>query len=160
MATSTLRALILVALVIFGLIGLTKLFPGNASLGVTPTASETQGPTTTVSPSVSPTESPSPTRNPRRNSRVTVLVLNATSETGHAAEVSDRLQEAGYRTQDPKNFQGAEQDQTIVYYQADWLPEAVKMRDQFFPSARLEPAPSSVPSDVEIEVVLGADSVP
>jgi hypothetical protein len=156
-ATSTLRAVILVAVVVLGVLGLTKLFPTNASIGVTPSATGVTNPSTTLSPSASASNSPSPTRKPKKNNRVTVLVLNATTQTGLAADTTTTLQNDNYKTKTPSDFLGPDQDVTIVYYQPDFLPEAQKLKDKFFPTARLEVAPASVPADVDIEVVLGAD---
>jgi hypothetical protein len=158
MATSTLRALILAGLVIVGLLGLTKLFPSNASIGVTPTPSHASITPTTVNPSGSPTGTPSPTAKPRKNSKVTVLVLNATPRTGLAAGYTDQLKGDGYKTKTPADYPGEDQDVTIIYYQPGFQPEAQKLKDKFFRTGTLQQAPSSVPVDVDIEVVLGADA--
>jgi LytR cell envelope-related transcriptional attenuator len=158
MATSTLRAVILAGLIVVGFLGLTKLFPSNASIGVTPTASHASNPSTTLHPSGSPTGSASPTAKPRKNSKVSVLVLNATATTGLAAGVTTTLQNDHYKTRTPADFPGADQDQTIVYYQPGFQPEAQKLLGKYFPTGRLEQAPSSVPVDVDLEVVLGADA--
>jgi hypothetical protein len=153
MATSTLRAIILAALVVLGVIGLTKLFPQNASLGVTGA-----GPTSTVtqSPSTKPASSPSPTatRKPRVKG-VVVLVLNGTSRKGLAAEVARTLSNAGYKLKLPGNAKATRR--TTIYYRADSLPEGQAILRRWFPDALLKPAPGSVPSDVRVEIVLGAD---
>jgi hypothetical protein len=154
-ATSTLRALILAALVVLGVIGLTKLFPQNASLGITGA-----GPSSTVgsSPSSTPTGTPSPT--PSRKAKVkgvVVLVLNGTTRRGLAAEVSGTLANAGYKMKVPGNAKSTRR--TIVYYRADSLPEAQLIVRKYFPDALLRRAPASVPDDVRVEIVLGADFV-
>jgi hypothetical protein len=158
MATSTLRGLILVALVVLGFLGLTKLFPQNTSLGVTPGSSSISTP---HAPGVSPSVSTSPTksRKARPKGHVTVLVLNGTSKTGLAAVVRERLQGDGYKTKTPSNYSQKIQT-TIIFYQSGFLPEAQRLLRQRFAGSELKPAPASIPSDVDLEVILGADQVP
>jgi LytR cell envelope-related transcriptional attenuator len=158
MATSTLRGLILVALVALGFLGLTKLFPQNTSLGVTPGSSSI---TTSLSPGATPSASTSPTksRKPRPKSQITVLVLNGTSTSGLAAVVRERLQGDGYKTKTPGNYPQKIQT-TIIYYQADFLPEAQRLQRQRFAGSQLKPAPATIPTDVDLEVILGADQAP
>jgi LytR cell envelope-related transcriptional attenuator len=153
MATSTLRALILAALVVLGVIGLTKLFPQNASLGVT---GGTPSSKVTNSPSTTPSSTPSPTtsRNPKVKG-VVVLVLNGTSRKGLAAEVSRTLSNAGYKLKVPGNAKATRR--TTVYYRSDSLPEAQRIVQKYFPDALLKAAPASVPDDVRVEIILGAD---
>jgi len=153
MATSTLRAVILAVLVVLGVIGLTKLFPQNSSLGVTG-----PGPTSTVSQSPSSRPPSSPTPSPSRKPKVkgvVVLVLNGTTTKGLAAEVSRTLSSAGYKLKVPGNAKAARR--TTIYYRADSLPEAQAILRRWFPDALLKAAPNSVPADVRVEVVLGAD---
>jgi LytR cell envelope-related transcriptional attenuator len=154
MATSTLRGLILVALVVLGFLGLTKLFPQNTSLGVT--SGSTTGPASspTVSPSVS--TSPSTSNKPRPKSQVTVLVLNGTSRQGLAALVRERLASDGYKTKTPDNY-SPKIDTTIIYYQSNSQAEAQRLQRQRFPGAILKVAPASLSADVDLEVILGAD---
>ncbi|HEV8420679.1 MAG TPA: LytR C-terminal domain-containing protein [Actinomycetota bacterium] len=156
MATSTLRALILAALVVVGVVGLTKLFPQNESLGITGAG----GPTSTVSNSPSSTPTGTPTPTPSRKAKVkgvVVLVLNGTTRRGLAAEVSRTLANAGYKMKVPGNAKSIRR--TIVYYRADSLPEAQLIVQKYFPDALLRRAPASVPDDVRVEIVLGADFV-
>jgi LytR cell envelope-related transcriptional attenuator len=152
-ATSTLRALILAALVVLGVIGLTKLFPQNASLGITG-AGGTSKVSTTPSPKPSVTPAPTSTRKPRVKG-VVVLVLNGTKTKGLAADVSRTLSNAGYKMRDPGNAKATKK--TIVYYRADSLPEAQQIVRRWFPDALLKPAPPSLRKDVRVEIVLGAD---
>jgi LytR cell envelope-related transcriptional attenuator len=155
MATSTLRGLILVGLVVLGFLGLTKLFPQNTSLGVTSGASVT--PTTpTSSPSVSPT--PSKLRKARPKGQVTLKVLNGTSRSGEAASVTEVLKSDGYKTVTPGNYTQKIQT-TIIYYQPDFLPEAQRLQRQRFAGSELKPAPATLSSDLDLEVVIGADQV-
>jgi LytR cell envelope-related transcriptional attenuator len=156
MATSTLRALILAALVVLGIVGLTKLFPQNESLGITGAGGGS--PKAGTSPSPSQGQSPSPT--PSRKAKVkgvVVLVLNGTSRKGLAAEVSRTMENAGYKPKVPGNAKPTRR--TIIYYRSDSLPEAQLILRKYFPDALLKPAPASVSADVRVEIVLGADFV-
>jgi len=155
-ATSTLRALILAALVVLGIVGLTKLFPQNESLGITGAGA----PGSKVGSSPSPTASVTPTPTSSRKAKVkgvVVLVLNGTTRKGLAAEVSRTLANAGYKPKVPGNAKSARK--TIVYYRTDALPAAQLIVRKSFPDALLKPAPASVPRDVRVEIVLGADFV-
>lgn len=155
MATSTLRALILAALVVLGVVGLTKLFPQNESLGIAGPTPSSKG---SSSPSTAPSGSPSstPTRKPKVKG-VVVLALNGTARKGLAAEVSRTLAAAGYKMKVPGNAKLTRR--TIVYYRTDSLPEAQLIVRNYFPDALLKPAPPSMPADVRVEIVLGADFV-
>jgi LytR cell envelope-related transcriptional attenuator len=154
-ATSTLRALLLAALVVLGVVGLTKLFPQNESLGITGASPRSQV-SGSPSPGSSVSPSPSSTRKPRVKG-VVVLVLNGTSRKGLAAEVSSTLASAGYKMKVPRNAKATKR--TIIYYRADSLPEAQLIFRKYFPDALLKPAPPSMPSGVLVEIVLGADFV-
>ncbi|HEX9410428.1 MAG TPA: LytR C-terminal domain-containing protein [Actinomycetota bacterium] len=155
MATSTLRGLILVALVVLGIVGLTKLFPTNASVGVTPAASSV-GPSPST-PSFSPTVSQSPAgRKPRPKGKVTIQVLNGTSRAFFAALQTDVLKKDGYKTATPGNYTPRIAT-TIIYYQPNSLPEAERLKRQRFPSAALKPAPPTLDSNVDLQVILGQD---
>jgi LytR cell envelope-related transcriptional attenuator len=153
-ATSTLRALILAALVVLGVIGLTKLFPQNESLGITGAG----GPGSKVSSSPSSTQGKTPSPTPSRKAKVkgvVVLVLNGTSRKGLAAEVSRTLANAGYKMKVPGNAKPIRK--TIIYYRADSLPEAQLIFRKYFADALLKPMPASVAAGVRVEIVLGAD---
>jgi LytR cell envelope-related transcriptional attenuator len=156
-ATSTLRGIILVGLVVLGILGLTKLFPENASLGVTPGSTRTTAPSTGSS-SPSPTPTPTKSRKARPKGQVTVLVLNGTSKTGEASLVTERLKQDGYNVKNPANYTTKVQT-TIIYYQADSFPEAQRLQRQRFAGAELKPAPATIPQDVDLEVIVGADQL-
>jgi hypothetical protein len=154
-ATSTLRGLILVALVVLGIVGLTKLFPTNASVGLTPAASGagTHSPT----PSSSPTTSSSPAgRKVRPKEKVIIQVLNGTSRAFFAALETDVLKKDGYKTVTPGNYT-PKIATTIIYYQPNSLPEAERLKRQRFPSAALKPAPPTLASNIDLQVILGQD---
>jgi hypothetical protein len=154
MATSTLRALILAALVVLGIVGLTKLFPQNESLGVAGQGGGSPKTGTSPTPSRGGSPSPSPSRKAKVKG-VVVLVLNGTSRKGLAAQVSSTLSNAGYKARVPGNAKPTRR--TIIYYRSDSLPEAQLIFRKYFPDAVLKPAPGSVPADVRVEIVLGAD---
>jgi hypothetical protein len=154
MATSTLRGLILVALVILGFLGLTKLFPQNTSLGVTPGSSSVTSPPPGSSPSASPT--PTKSRKPRPKGQVTVLVLNGSTKNFFAAQVSQSLKDDGYKVRTPDDYPQKIQT-TIIYYQSDSQPEAQRLQRQRFQGSDLKPAPATLSSDIDLEVILGAD---
>jgi len=156
MATSTLRGLILVALVVLGILGLTKLFPQNTSLGVTPAASTTTGPPGGHSPSPSPSTSPSATRKARPKSKVTVQILNGTRRNGLAALITARLRDDGYKTVLPGDY-SPKVAQTIIFYQSNSLPEAQRLQRQRFTAAILKPAPATLSSNIDLQVVVGQD---
>ena len=151
MATSTLRGLILVTLVILGIVGLTKLFPVNASLGVTPAATGvTRSPTQSPPPTTSP--SPGETRKARPKGKVTIQVMNATSRAFFAAVVSDVLKKDGYKTVTPGNY-----STKVIFYQPNSYPEATRLQRQKFTTAALKPAPTTLSSDIDLQVILGQD---
>jgi hypothetical protein len=145
------RLLILAVAVVLGLVVLRNGFPSNASQGITGTPPTT--PATTVSP-LPPSPSPSPTSSPRVEG-VVVQVLNGTSQTGLAANVSQTLEGEGYTVRAPDN--APSRQTTIIFYREEFLLEAQHMQQQFFPEARLRPAGTSVPRNVNLMVVLGAD---
>jgi len=156
MATSTLRGLILVALVVIGIVGLTKLFPTNASVGVTPSPKGAGALSPSNTPSSSPSSSPGVTRKPRAKNKVTVQVLNGTTRAFFAAVVTDVLKKDGYKTTTPGNYTPRIAT-TIIYYQPDWLPEARRLQRQRFPTAALKPAPPTLAANVDLQVILGQD---
>lgn len=152
MTTWTLkRLLILAAAVVIGLLVLRNGFPNNASRGITGAPPTT--PAGTVSPP-SPSPSPSPSRSPRIEG-VVVLVLNGTSQTGLASNVAQLLDDEGYTVRDPDN--APSRQRTVIFYKEEFLLEAQHMQQQFFPEARLRLAGPSVPRNVNLMVVLGAD---
>jgi hypothetical protein len=153
MATWTLkRILILAAAVIVGLLVLRNGFPGNASQGITGTVSPAS-PAATVTPRTT-VASPTPSRSPRIEG-VVVLVLNGTDQTGLAADVGNTLEDEGYTVKDPGN--APNRQRTVIFYRENFQPEAELMREQFFPTAAVRPSGPSVPEDVELQLILGAD---
>jgi hypothetical protein len=155
MATSTLRGLILVALVVLGVLGITKLFPQNVSLGVTPGATKTLSPTP-PGPSSSVSSSPTKSRKPRPKGQVTVQVLNGSTKNFLAAQVSETLRQDGYNVKSAGNY-NPKIATTIIYYQSDLLPEAQRLQRQRFQGSELMLAPATLSADIDLQVILGAD---
>ncbi len=151
MATSTLRAVILAAAIVIGIVVIRNAFPENSSQDIT-TASPSN--TVTTSPSVTPTASPSAsaTASPRVKG-VTVQVLNGTDTTGLAGVVTGRLKKAGYTMRAPGGVNNA--SRTTIYYQAGFEPEAQFLKEKHFPKAVLAPAPSGFKAN--LTVVLGSN---
>jgi hypothetical protein len=148
---------ILVAAVVLGLLVLRSAFPENSSVGIVngspkPTKTGTPSTTPSVSPSSSVHSSPTPAG---KIKGVVVVVLNGTSKAGLAASASQSLQSAGYKVLTPGNAPSTAQ--TTIYYRSDSRAHAALMKEQFFPFAVVKPAPSSVPDNVQLELILGAD---
>jgi hypothetical protein len=149
MASSTLKAVILVAVVVVGVILLRDGFPESSGAPIG-TASPT--------PSASSTPSVTPSASARPPSEVRVQVLNGTSVLGLAADVTVMLRGEGYKTAGQGNAPTT--NKTTVYYQEGFQAEAEALAQERFPDARVRPAPSSVPKRVNIQVVLGEDFQP
>ena len=151
LATSTLKALILVAAAVLGVVGLSRAFP-DAQENLAPQPSESQSASPTSPPRS--TTSPSPSRKPRVKG-ISIQVLNGSSTTGLAAATSETLQTAGYDVKTPGNSDAVET--TIIYYRKANRIDAEFMKERYFSTAQLKPATADVPAEVMIQVVLGAD---
>lgn len=90
-----------------------------------------------------------------------VMVLNATSRSGHAAAVSARLEDRGYSVTVPGN--GGEREVTSVGYLAGFCAEAERVAEDLgLPDATIEPVPQELLAEVgraRVVVSLGADSL-
>ena len=154
LATSTLRALILVAAVVLGVVVLRGAFPGTDS---TLASGEPSPAPTRTTPSPKRT-TPSPAKTTPRKPKVqgvVVQVLNGTSTTGLAASASETLQQAGYTLESPGNASSVAT--TTIYFRQANKVDAEFLRDNHFPDAVLKPATPAVPPEVMIQVVLGSD---
>jgi LytR cell envelope-related transcriptional attenuator len=152
-ATSTLRAVILAAAIVIGIVVIKNAFPENASQTITTTPPSTR---VTNSPSVTPSTSPSASASTRpRVKGVTVQVLNGTDTTGLAGIVTGRLKTAGYTMRTPGGVPNA--SKTTIYYRPGFQPEAQFLKEKHFPGAVVAPAPSSFKSN--LTVVLGSNFV-
>ena len=155
LATSTLRALILVAAVVLGVFVLAKAFPENAS-SITGTPRST--PRGATEPTQRPTQRPpqAPPASPTFEARV--WVLNGTDRTGFAAEMTQRLEEEGYRSsKEPAN--APETQRTVIYYRDAFAADARYIRRKFFQGATLRPALPTLAETVDVEVILGSDAL-
>jgi LytR cell envelope-related transcriptional attenuator len=157
MGTSTLRAIILVAAVVLGVVVLKKAFPFNASQDVVTARPKVH---VSPSPSVSPTPSrpsPTPSISPQITG-VTVKVLNGTSKVGLATSTTQTLQSAGYKVQLPGDQRPAIAA-TIVYYKSAFKNAATYLQQHYFPRAQLKVAPTSLSSTADVTVILGSDFI-
>lgn len=156
MATSTLRAAIIVAALVLGGIVLANAFPGTVVQG--PSNVPTTSSPTTSSPPVSPTPSLVPL------SGVVLQVLNGTTTTGLAGEVAQCLVDAAGAVVPDDNIANAPEDnytQTNLVHRPDSNAVAQTLRTRFFPGAKIvrgEPLPGK--PDVQVTVIVGADYVP
>jgi hypothetical protein len=152
-ATSTLRALILIAAIAIGIVVIKSAFPENASQTITTVPPGGKTTTTTTTPGAT---SPSPSAKPRIKG-VVVQVKNGTSTTGLAAIVTGQLKKAGYSVKTPGD--AATATRTTIYYQEGFKAEADYLKRKRFKKAVVAPAPSSAsfPATIDIIVVLGAD---
>ena len=97
----------------------------------------------------------------RERSDSVLLVLNGTSRSGHAGNVTDELAGAGYATIVPSN--ASRLDVTTIEFTAGFCAEAVQLQvDLGIPTAEVRPLAAD--SDVflgraEILITLGADSL-
>lgn len=157
MGTSTLKAVILIAVVAVGALVLRGAFPENVSEGIAPAPAGGATPRVGQSPSISPSNPPSPTQAAKlRKKRTTTQVLNGTDKTGFAGEWTLGLQADGWKTTDPHN--GNTTEVTRIFYRPQYLAEAQAIKDDYFPTAELAEAGTSVPAEVEIQILLGADA--
>lgn len=149
------RAIILAAAVVVGLVGLTKAFPEGGSAPFTPAAGG-GGQTVSPSPSVSPTSSPSPTVTPRVDG-VVVQVLNGSGVDFLAAKYTNRIKRLGYTVNDPDNANRT--PTTIVYFQAGFQPEAEFLKTRCFGTeASVRRATQAAASDADLTVILGENA--
>ena len=153
-ATSTLRAVILIAAIAIGIVVIKSAFPENASQTITTIPPGGKSTTTTTIPGTA--ASPSPSTKPRVRG-VVVQVKNGTSTTGLAAIVTGQLKKAGYSVKTPGDAQTA--TRTTIYYQEGFKAEADYLKRKRFKKAVVAPAPSnaSFPASIDLIVVLGAD---
>jgi hypothetical protein len=84
------------------------------------------------------------------------LVLNGSTKNFFAAQVSQSLKDDGYKVKTPGDYPQKIQT-TIIYYQSDSKAEAERLQRQRFAGSELRPAPATLSSDVDLEVILGAD---
>lgn len=83
-----------------------------------------------------------------------VLVLNSIGVNGAAGRMTDRLEEAGYQTLNPDDYQ-PQQDPSRIWYREGFSAEANVLLD-FIPGALVEALPDeSLGEGADIVMVLG-----
>lgn len=110
----------------------------------------TFAPTTTVAPTTTTTV---PVIEARPPEEVTVVVLNSVGTTGLAGRVTGLLDELGYNTLEPDNFEPL-LEQSLIWYKEGFGPEAQDLAANF-PDAVTEFNPDGLP-EADIVVLLGA----
>jgi hypothetical protein len=162
LATSTLRAVVLIAVLVAGVVVLANAFDRNESESVTPTPGRTTsvsptGPDATTTAGVTPPTTTPPPSPPVEG--IVVKVLNGTNTTGLAGSTSDTLSQEGYTILEPGNSEV--RDQTTLFYRADSEAAAQGLKQRFFPTAVLEIAdPAVFGTEANVTVILGADYNP
>jgi len=154
-ATSTLRAAIIVAALVFGGLVLANAFPGT----------NTQVPSTgqTTSPPTTPT-TPATTTAPVRLEGAILQVLNGTGTAGLAADVAQCLVEQANVVIPEDNIGNAADNfptTTLLWTPPNNKPLAEALRDRFFNGAKLQQGPEepTIP-EVQVTIVVGEDYVP
>ena len=108
--------------------------------------------TTTTTTTTAPTTTTATTVAVRTPSEIVVVVLNGVGVAGLAAEVSTRLEELGYQTLEPGNYEPV-LSQSLILYAAGFEAEAFELAAEF-PDAQVQ-ASSDADEDADIVVVLG-----
>ena len=107
--------------------------------------------TTSTTQATTTTSTTIPVRAP---AEVRVLVLNSIGINGAAGRMTDRLEEAGYQTLAPDDFE-PEQDPSRIWYREGFSAEANVLLD-FIPDAQVEALPDeSLGEGADIVMVLG-----
>ena len=161
LATSTLRFVIVVALVVGGIVVINSAFPESPSGGTIPDGGAPV-PTSTASPTPKPTKTPKPEPTPQVVG-VTFQVFNGTSVSGLAGETTDDLiQEYGMQAAaDPADAPSPVAVTTIYYRSPKDQVEAQFLADDYFKKiepeiAKLEPG-TDVAKDAQLAIYLGND---
>jgi len=150
LATSTVRAVLLAAAVVLGVVVITNAFPegGESPVTAPPTGADNPSP----SPSPSPPTSPSPQQSPRPPRNVTVQVLNGAGITGLAARTTNRLRALGWTAVTGGNAPPTSRSQ--VRYPAGQQPAATALASRLTGPVQLVPD-SDQPTGTML-LVLGA----
>lgn len=107
--------------------------------------------TTSTTQTTTSTSTTVPVRGP---ADVRVIVLNSVGINGAAGRMTDRLDEAGYQTLTPEDYQ-PEQDPSRIWYREGFSAEANVLLD-FIPGALVEALPDeAVGEGADIVMVLG-----
>jgi LytR cell envelope-related transcriptional attenuator len=157
----TARIFIIIALIAVGAAVLANGFGDDGAVAA-PTTSSTPEPTDSASPTdtTSPTDQPEPTDSLEPQVEgVPIMVLNATSVTGLAAQAQDMLVQEGYAApEDPADAPINPAGPTVVYFrigpdQAQNKANARYMVETYFPGGNTE----KLDEDIFGDVVTNAD---
>lgn len=161
LATATLRAGLVIAAIVLGIVVLSKAFPSADTGGETPSAQPspvipTTSPTEEPIVGPSPVETPDPTESPEVTG-VAIQVQNGTNETGLAAETAEQLEGLGYVVEGVGNA-ARNYEQSTLFFRRDSRAEAEHLNTTFFEgAAALERKQGDQNPDIRIIVVLGLD---
>ena len=108
--------------------------------------------TTTTTTTAAPTTTTATTVAVRPPSEIVVVVLNGVGVAGLASEVSARLEELGYQTLEPGNYEPV-LSQSLILYAEGFEAEAFELAAEF-PDAQVR-ASADADEDADIVVVLG-----
>jgi hypothetical protein len=161
LATSTLRFVIVVALVVGGVVLINSAFPDNGGSSTLPAGG---GPSQSVSPPASPSRSPKPPKSPATPQLVgmDIAVFNGTSVTGLAGGTAEDLQKQyGVVPIQVEDAPSPVSVTTIYYRTASDKDEAEFLATDYFKKispevAKLEPG-SGVDKDAQLAIYLGTD---
>lgn len=158
LATSTIRFAVIVALVVGGVVLISRAFPDSGT-GTLPDGV----PTPTVSPSASPSQTPKSPPTAELQG-LNVAVLNGTSESGLAASTATKLQERfGVVASQLGNAPSPVTTTTLYYRNEQARVNAQELIDRFFTTfgidATLAPleADSNIDRAVRVAIYLGND---
>jgi hypothetical protein len=118
----------------------------------TPLTTTTRAVSTTTT-TTAPTTSTSTTVARRAPSEIVVVVLNGVGVPGLAAEVSSGLDELGYQTLEPGNYQPV-LSQSLILYSEGFEVEAFELAAEF-PDAQVQQDTAGNEEGADIVVVLG-----
>lgn len=160
MATSTLRALILAAAVVVGVVLLSKAFTSSAGQAFGPGGAAAVSPSPSTSPSASPSTSP-----PRKKNLIKGVAIQVLNGTGGrvaalAATQATRLKHAGYVVCAAcvgDTAPGVVYQTTTIFYAKGAKAYAEAMKQRFYPHAVIKPKPASITAKVKLTLVLGLD---
>jgi hypothetical protein len=167
--TSTIRFVLIAALVVGGIVLINQAFPEGASAGggggvVTPPTGETGGTTgatgATTGSTGGATGATAGVPQPIIDG-VPVAVFNTTNVPGLAQDLSDQLVAEGYiEGQDPGNAELAPQSR-VFYRGPKYLADAEHIANTYFKGLDVAPAPleagSEVDRDVKVAIYIGND---
>lgn len=156
MATSTLRAAIIVAALVLGGIVLANAFPGGDVSGPS-------GPPVTSSPTTTVSSPTTPPTTPPVLEGALLQVLNGSGMDGLAGTVATCLREQGAADIPEETHVGNAPERfevTTLVYRPDRKTLAELLRTRFFPGARLQKGTAEPTPPNEVTVILGADYAP